>query len=165
MTALAARITPPLLRGGAARLLERNYLVYRRVWSVVISGFFEPLFYLFAIGVGIGELVGDVVVPGGVTVEYAAFVAPGLLAASAMNGAIFESTINIFFKLKYGKVFEGNLAAPNGAPDFALGEVRWSLGGGGGCARGFVGVRTAMGLMESGWGSLGLPGALLVGLA
>ena len=65
---------------------ERNYLVYRRVWKVVVSGFFEPVFYLFSIGIGIGALVPEVTGPGGVPIAYTAFVAPALMAASAMNG-------------------------------------------------------------------------------
>jgi len=87
----------------AGHLLERNFLVYRRAWMVIFSGFFEPLFYLFSIGVGLGRLVGDVVGPTGEPVSYAAFVAPALLGAAAMNGAVYESTFNIFFKLKYAK--------------------------------------------------------------
>ena len=75
---LLTRVVPPAALGSrkAVHLLERNVLVARRIWLIVFSGFFEPLFYLFAVGVGIGELVGEVTGPGGVAVEYAAFVAP-----------------------------------------------------------------------------------------
>ena len=76
----------------AARLIERNVMVYRRTWIMLVSGFFEPVFYLLAIGFGIGGLVGPIVLPGGEHVPYAVFVAPGLLASSAMNGAIYDST-------------------------------------------------------------------------
>ena len=164
---LAARVVPPpvLAGGGAIHLWERNFLVYRRVWMVVLSGFFEPIFYLFSIGVGIGELVGDVTGPGGKAVEYAAFVAPALLASSAMNGAIFETTINIFFKLKYGKVYEAILSTPMQTADIAIGEIGWSLGRGGLYAGAFLIVMAAMGLIESPWGVLALPAALLLGFA
>ena len=81
------------------RMIERSAMVNRRTWLVMFSGFFEPLFYLMSIRIGIGELIGDVTV-GGVTVDYAEFVAPALLAASAMNGAIYESTMNVYFKLR-----------------------------------------------------------------
>jgi hypothetical protein len=55
------RVVPPPWRlGGARHLLERNVLVYRHSWVLIFSGFFEPLFYLFAIGRGVGALVGDV---------------------------------------------------------------------------------------------------------
>ena len=83
MTTLARRIAPPTLGKVRARyVLERNVLVYRRLWLVVVSGVVEPVFYLFSIGIGISELVGDVTGPGGQPVEYTAFVAPALLAAS-----------------------------------------------------------------------------------
>jgi lipooligosaccharide transport system permease protein len=160
------RITPPTFRlGGAQHLLERNLLVYRRSWAIVFSGFFEPIFYLFAIGVGIGGLVGEVRGPAGDPVSYALFVTPALLAASAMNGAVFESTINIFFKLRYGKVYEGVLATPVEPRDIAVGEIGWSVIRGGLYAVGFLVVAWVGGFMDSLWGLLALPGALLIGLA
>jgi lipooligosaccharide transport system permease protein len=151
--------------GGAARLLERNWLVYRRIWIVVFSGFFEPIFYLFSIGIGIGELVGDVTGPNGTPVDYTAFVAPALLAASAMNGAIFESTINIFFKLKYGKIYDAILSTPMKTTDIAIGEITWSLGRGLIYSAAFLIVMAVMGLIESWWGLLALPAAVLIGFA
>ena len=163
---LAARVVPPMVvGGGAARLLERNWLVYRRIWIVILSGFFEPIFYLFSIGIGIGELVGDVTGPSGTPVDYTAFVAPALLAASAMNGAIFESTINIFFKLKYGKIYEAILSTPMKTTDIAIGEITWSLGRGLIYSAAFLLVMAVMGLIESWWGLLALPAALLIGFA
>ena len=62
------RLTPPLLQrfvgtGGARHLVERNARVYRREWLVLVSGFLEPVFYLFSIGVGVSKLVGDVSSP------------------------------------------------------------------------------------------------------
>ena len=88
------RITPlgRMSHFRAQRIWERNYLVYRRLWKVVFSGFFEPVFYLFSIGIGLGALIGEVAGPGGVPVSYTAFVAPALMAASAMNGAVTETT-------------------------------------------------------------------------
>ncbi|MGI9648072.1 MAG: ABC transporter permease [Acidimicrobiia bacterium] len=164
---LTARVVPPPLvtGGGAARLLERNFLVYRRIWIVIVSGFFEPIFYLFSIGVGIGALVGDVIGPGGNPVDYTAFVAPALLAASAMNGAIFESTINIFFKLKYGKIYDAILSTPMKTSDIAIGEIIWSLGRGLIYSAAFLLVMAVMGLVESPWGILALPASLLIGFA
>ena len=169
MSALPLRTPPLSIRsGGRARyLVERNLLVYRRIWPVVFSGFFEPLFYLFGVGVGIGQLVGDVTGPGGQPVTYAAFVAPGLLAASAMNGAIYESTMNIFFKLKYGKVYEAILATPVGPRDIAVGEIMWCQARGALYATGFLVVVAALGLLPAGlWmGLLALPAAVLIGFA
>ena len=79
--------TRPLGRSRAHKVLERDILVYRRNWTIIVSGFFEPIFYLLGIGFGLGTLVGDVG-----DIPYAAFVAPGLMATAAMNGALFEST-------------------------------------------------------------------------
>ncbi len=163
---LLTRITPPVRFGGrrAGHVLERNFRVYRRVWMVVVSGFFEPVFYLFSIGVGLGELVGTVA-GAGEAVSYAEFIAPALLAASAMNGAVFESTMNIFFKLKFDKTYDGMLATPLGPGDIAVGEIAWSLVRGGLYAIAFLAVALVMGLMPSWWGLLAVPAALLIGFA
>src|SRR5262249_9640008 len=124
---LAARITPlPPVTSRSWLLVERNLLVYRRLWLLVVSGFFEPVFYLFSIGVGIGALVGTVVGVDGRTITYTAFVAPALLATSAMNGAVYDATFNIFFKLKYAKLYDAVLATPVGPGDVALGEIAWA---------------------------------------
>ncbi len=123
------------------------------------------MFYLFSIGIGVGALVGDVVLADGSTIPYAAFVAPALLASSAMNGAVYESTFNIFFKLKYGKVYDAILATPMKPVDIAVGEITWSLIRGALYAAGFVVVMAAFGLLESWWGLAALPAALLIGFA
>lgn len=163
---LLLRVLPPGLYAGRARmLLERSFLVYRRIWMIIFSGLFEPLFYLFAMGTGLGALVGTMTGPGGVEVGYAEFIAPGLLAASAMNGAVYDATYNIFFKLKYGKVYDAMLATPLGPVDIAIGEIVWSLLRGGLYATGFLAVMLAMGLIGSAWALLALPAALLVALA
>ncbi len=166
-TGTLTRVLPPLRMGSrrALYLVERNLYVYRQFWVIIISGFFEPLFYLLSISVGIARLVGDVVGPDGRAVSYAAFAAPALLAASAMNGAVFESTMNIFFKLKYGKIYDAVLATPVTPDDVAVGEITWSLMRGGIYAVGFLVVMAVMGLVESPWGLLALPAALLVGFA
>ncbi len=124
----ALRITPISLLGSrrARRLVERNIVVYRRGWIFFVSGFFEPFFYLLSIGVGLNELVGPLPL-GGQLVPYTAFVAPGLLASSAMNGAMFDSTFNIYFKLKIAKTYDAVLSTPLGVSDIAVGELAWSL--------------------------------------
>lgn len=165
-TILTTRVAPPVRPGARAhRVLERNTLVFRRSWTIIVSGFFEPIFYLFSIGIGIGELVGEVSGPGGEAIEYTAFVAPALLAASAMNGAVFESTMNIFFKLKYGKIYDAMLSTPLVPWDIALGEIGWSLLRGAIYTAGFLVVMLAMGLIQSGWAILVLPAATLIGFA
>ena len=161
---LLTRVVPQLPRAWRGKyLVERNVLVTKTFWPVLLSGFFEPVFYLFAIGVGIGKLAGDVEVAG-VAVPYAAFVAPAMLASSAMNGAIYEST-NIFFKLKFGKVYDGVLATPLQPTDVASGEIAWALARGGAYSVAFVLVMAVMALIQSPWGVLAIPAALLIGFA
>ncbi len=149
----------------AHRIWERNYLVYRRLWKVVFSGFFEPVFYLFSIGIGIGAMVGEVTGPGGAAVPYTAFVAPALMAASAMNGAVTETTFNIFFKLRFGNVYEGILTTPMQPMDIAIGEIGWALLRGALYATSFVGIMALMGVTTSWWAIFTIPGAVLIGFA
>lgn len=148
----------------AATLVERNLLVYRQLWGVLVSGFFEPVFYLFSITVGLGALVGPITLPNGSSVAYATYVAPALLAASAMNGPVFES-IGIFFKLKYAKIYDGVLATPVTPQEIAVGEITWSQLRGALYSAVFLVVMAVMGLVESWWGLLALPAAMLTGLA
>ncbi len=150
--------------GRARHVYERNLLVYRHSWQIIFSGFFEPLFYLAAVGVGLGVLVGGVEVDGR-AIEYEQFVAPGLLASSAMNGTLYESTMNIFFKLKEARTYDGMLATPLGVGDVALGELTWCLTRGALYSAGFLVVMLALGLIESWWALLALPAAVLIGFA
>ena len=165
--ALIARVVPPVLFGGrrAGLLIERNLLVYRRGWLMIVSGFFEPLFYLLSIGLGIGALVGAIPLGDGRTVPYTAFVAPALLASSAMNGAIYDSKFNVFFKLKYAKTYDAILATPVGVADVAVGEIGWALIRGALYAGTFLLVMLAMGLVRSPWAILAFPASLLIGFA
>ena len=99
----AADLVPPLTAVAAARLLVlRNYLVYRKAWKLFITGFLEPFFYLLSIGIGVGQLIQSFEFNGQV-IDYASFVAPGMLAASAFNGALIDMTFNVYFKLKFDK--------------------------------------------------------------
>jgi lipooligosaccharide transport system permease protein len=148
----------------SAHLIERHARVYRHTWLVIASGFFEPLFYLLSIGVGIGVLVGSVRF-GGEKINFTSFVAPALLATSAMNGAVFDSTFNIFFRLKYAKLYDAALATPMRPGDVALGEIGWALIRGGLYACAFMIVMLAMSLVHSAWAVLDIPIALLIGFA
>lgn len=160
------RIAPPLLFGTrAARLVERNLMVYRRTPLVIVSGFFEPLFYLLGIGFGLGALIGNVPGPDGQPIPYGVFVAPGLLATSAMNGAIYDSTFNVFFKLRHAKTYDAILATPMTTRDVAGGEVAWALIRGTLYALGFLAVVLLLGLARSPLVVLTVPAALLIGFA
>jgi lipooligosaccharide transport system permease protein len=150
---------------GSLRLIERHARAYRHMWLVFVSGVAEPLFYLLSIGIGLGVLVGKVPGPGGHLVAYRQFVAPGLLAVSAMNGAMYDSTFNVFFRLKYAKLYEAVLSTPVGPFEIALGEIGWALIRGVIYAVAFTLVMTVMGLITSWWAIFAVPVAILVGFA
>ncbi len=146
-------------------LIERNILVYKNGWLVILSGFFEPLFYLLSIGLGIGGIVGDLPGPNGTTIPYALFVAPALLASASMNGAIAESTFNVFFKLNYQKTYDAVLATPLSPGDVALGEIGWAVIRSTLYALGFVVVILLLGLVRSPWAVFAVPAATLLAFA
>jgi lipooligosaccharide transport system permease protein len=151
--------------GSRGRLLfERNLMVYRRTWMIIFSGLFEPLFYLFSMGIGLGHFVGKVPGPGGRLVDYSSYIAPALLASAAMNGAVYDSS-NVFWKLKYNKVYDAVMSTPVGPADVTVGETSWALFRGFLYAVSFMVVAGALGLIESAWGLLALPGAILIGFA
>jgi lipooligosaccharide transport system permease protein len=156
------RIAPDLRFGSrrSVRVLERNAMAYRRQWYVFVSGFFEPLFYLLSLGIGLNKLIGSID-----GVSYAAFVAPGMLATSAMNGAIIDSIYNTFFKLKVSHVYEPVLATPLDVNDIALGEVLWSITRGTLYSASFIICMVLLGDYHSWWVVLCLPGAVLSSFA
>ncbi|MGH3771792.1 MAG: ABC transporter permease [Pseudonocardiaceae bacterium] len=160
---LLLRVLPPGLYAGRARMLvARSVLASRSAWLAVVSGFFEPLFYLIAMGQGLGSLVGTVVGPAGQQLSYAAFIAPGLLVASAMNGAVYDTTFTVFSKIKYEKLYDAMLATSLGPVDIALGEIGWALIRAGMYSAGFLAVMLAIGLISAPWALLALPAALFV---
>lgn len=162
-----ARPLPPSLfgLGRSRRLIERNALVFRKTWWVFASGISEPVFYLLSIGVGIGKLVGGIPGPNHTLIPYASYAAPALLASSAMNGAVIESTYNVYFKLKYTKVYDAVLASPMNAGDVARGDIFTALMRGAVYAAVFVTLMAALGDVHSVWAVLALPAAVLVGFA
>ena len=163
---IAARRARAAGRGplpSAGPVFERNLRAYRRMWGAFLSGFAEPFLYLLSVGLGVGALVGTVAGPGGDRVPYEQFVAPGLLAAAAMNGAVFDTTFNFFFKFKYAKTFDAMLATPLGPREVAIGELLWAQARGALYAAAFLVAMAALGLVPSGWAVLCLPAAWLIG--
>ena len=175
MSSLSLRMLPPagqlkrLRRVGtdvsSLRLIERHARAYGRAWLLFISGIFEPLFYLLSLGLGLGVLVGKVPGPGGQPIPYRDFVAPGLLAVSSMNGAMYDSTFNVFFRLKYAKLYDAVLATPMRPGQVALGEIGWALLRGTIYAAAFTLVMLVLGLLHSPWAVLDIPVAVLIGFA
>ena len=149
--------------GRASKLIERGFYAFKSSnWMVVLSGFVEPVFYLLAFGFGIGQLIGNLEDGAGNPVSYAAFIAPALLATSAMNGAIYDSTWNVFFKMHFGKIYQVMLSSSMGPMDVALGEIAWALLRGVAYSLGFMIVVTPLGLVTNAWGLLAIPAATLI---
>ncbi len=161
------RVLPlqPLSFRRAGHLVFRNLLVARRTWLLFVSGLFEPFFYLLSIGIGIGALVGGVVTESGTTLSYQEFVAPALMASAAMNGAVYDSVFNLYFKLRYSRLYDAVLATPLSAPDAAVGETAWALLRGATYSAAFLVIMTVLGLVGSWWAVLALPAAILIGFA
>ena len=150
--AAPARVREPrgvgaLYAGNARSVVGRGLLATKSTnWVVVLTGFVEPIFYLLSLGVGLGAYIGTVQDAAGNAIPYAAYIAPALLAVSAMNGAIYDSTWNVFFKMNFGKLYQGMLATSLGPLDVALGEISLALLRGGAYGLGFLLVMQAAGL-------------------
>lgn len=150
----------------SASVAERNLTALRSAyWLVLLSGFLEPVLYLFSIGIGVGALVGDLTLPGGRLVSYAAFVAPAMLASSAMSGALSETTFNFFGKMKYMKLYDGVIATPVQPFEIALGELGWAMIRGSLYSAAFLLIMVAMDLTTAVRAVTAFPAAVLVGFA
>lgn len=159
----AKRAGASVYAGRQSVVIERAFLALRSSsWIVVLSGFVEPVFYLAAFGFGVGQLISGMTDGNGNPVSYGAYIAPALLATSAMNGAIYDSTWNVFFKMHFGKLYEGMMSTSLGALDVALGEIGWALLRGLAYAIGFMFVMIPLGLVPSPWGLLSVVAAVLV---
>ncbi len=149
--------------GRATVMIERAlYAAKSSNWLIIISGFVEPVLYLMAFGFGIGQLIGDIQDGSGNPVSYAAYIAPALLATSAMNGALYDATWNVFFKMHSGKIYQVMLSSSLGPMDVALGEISWALLRGAAYSIGFMAIVTPLGLVTSAWGLLAIPAATLI---
>jgi Nod factor-specific ABC transporter NodJ protein len=166
--AVRARVeTPGISPTRIAAVINRNIGALRSgpsYWLVLLSGFFEPVLYLFSIGVGVGALVGDLTVDGR-QMSYAMFVAPAMLAVSAMSGALAETTFNFFFKLKYVKTYDAVLATPLRPMEIAMGELTWATLRGSLYTGAFLIIMVVMGLTTAGRALLAFPATMLIGLA
>lgn len=161
----AARSRPfgPLYSRNARAVISRGLMATRSSnWLVMLSGFFEPVLFLVSMGVGLGAIVGTVEGPGGGEISYAAYIAPALLAVSAMNGAVYDSTWNVFFKMHFAKLYQGMLYTSLGPLDVALGEIFLALLRGLLYATGFTAVMGLMGLISSPWALLMVPASVLI---
>ncbi len=141
---------------------------YRRTWrGSVVTSFLNPLLYLLAMGVGLGSLVDRGATPASSLdgVRYLAFLAPGMLAATAMQTAATESTYPVMGAIKWLRTYFGMLATPLEVADVVVGHLTWVTIRLTMVAATFLAVMAAFGVVESGWAVLALPAAILTGLA
>jgi lipooligosaccharide transport system permease protein len=161
---------PPRKRGAlygrnARAVMQRSWMATKNsTWIVIVTGFLEPVLYLLSMGFGLGAAVGSIDGPGGISMSYAAYIAPALLATSAMNGALMDSN-NMFFKLNHAKLYRVMLFTSLGPLDVAFGEIMMALARGLLYALGFSVIAFGFGLVPSLWGILMIPGAVLIAFA
>ena len=107
----------------ALAVWRRAASMYARTWKLnLLPNFFEPVFYLMAIGIGVGAYIDQM---GGVS--YVEFLAPGLICVAAMNGASFEVTYNVYVRLTFEKAYDAMLTTPLQPEDVLVGEVLWAV--------------------------------------
>jgi len=148
--------------GRAAALIERNLMIYRRSITPLAFGLIEPVMYLLTIGFGVGTLVGTVP---GVDVRYPAFVAPAILATTAMNTAFNQTSFGVFSRIKVERTYEAIVPTPLSPADIAVGEVASAVINGLLTSIGFLAAAAALGLVVSPGVLLAMPAAALVGFA
>lgn len=155
-----------IITGWAVRrtraLIERNLLILRHTMTPLLSSILEPTLYLLSIGFGVGALVGKVA---GVDIRYAAYVAPGILATTAMNAAFNQTTFFVFSRLREERTYDAIVPTPLSVADIALGEVLSSMILAVISTVGFVVVMLILGLTVSPGLLLAIPGSVLVGYA
>lgn len=165
MTATATSHSSRPVRG-ALRVFESHWVGYRRTWrGSVVSTFLTPILYLTAMGVGLGTLVDRGVGTADLGVDYLAFLAPGLLAASAMQTGAGDAAWPVMAGIKWRGTFNAILATPITVRDLVVGHLGWvafrlSL-----MAVWYAVVITLFGVAPLGRTLLAVPAAVLVGLA
>jgi lipooligosaccharide transport system permease protein len=144
----------------AAAVWRRNGSMYARTWKLnILPNFFEPVFYLMAVGIGVGAYIQQM---GGMS--YVEFLAPALVCVSAMNGASYEVTFNVFVRMNFEKAYDAMLTTPIEPDDVLLGEVMWAMTRAtiyGGC---FFVIVALFGLAPMPESLLAIPVMLLTGL-
>ncbi|MGC4814395.1 ABC transporter permease [Micromonospora sp. DT228] len=155
-------VVPAWTRRRALALIERNFMIYRRSITPLLNALVEPILYLLSIGVGVGLLVGTVP---GVEVPYAVYVAPAILATTAMNTAFNQTSFGVFIRMRIDKTYQAILPTPLSVTDIAVGEVTSAMINALLTTIGFLTLMAAGGLVTSAWVLLALPASVLIAYA
>ena len=156
MTAFARAIAPsPRI---AVRVWRRDVRNFSKLWrGALLPTFLDPLFYLFAMGFGLGTYLATIQ-----GIPYKNFIAPGLIASAAMWSAVFETTYNTYIKMNENRLYDALVATPVEVPGLVTGEIAWSATRSLVYGTSFLLVITAFGLVDS-WWALTIPFFLLLG--
>ncbi|MGC5285465.1 ABC transporter permease [Micromonospora sp. DT231] len=155
-------VVPGWTRRRALALIERNFMIYRRSITPLLNALVEPILYLLSIGVGVGLLVGTVP---GVEVPYAVYVAPAILATTAMNTAFNQTSFGVFTRMRIEKTYQAILPTPLSVTDIAVGEVTSAMINALLTTIGFLTLMAVGGLVTSAWVLLALPASVLIAYA
>lgn len=164
MATVTSRSRPRL----AARLIDYWITVLKRTWrGSLVTSFVEPFLYLTAMGVGLGSFVDDnagMQALGGVT--YLAFIAPGLLATTAMQTGVFESTYPVMGGFKWHRSYFAMAASPLTPADIVLAQLAFIAFRTFATCGVFLVVLTFFSALQTWWGALvALAVSVLIGLA
>jgi len=113
---------------GTMRVVESRLLTYKRTWRFgVTTSFVNPLLFLLSMGLGLGSIVDKSASSASTLngVDYLTFLAPGLLAATAMQVAAGEATYPVLASVKWNPVYRGMLATPLSVGDLVAGQITW----------------------------------------
>src|SRR4051812_4150267 len=164
ITAPTTRGHRPAFRAPGQRKFEHSLLIYRRVWRGTIFGtIVSPILFLTAMGVALGSLVPTMTAFGGV--PYIVFLAPGLMAAQAMQTGTQESSWPLIAGFRWNKTFEAMIGTPQDVRDIVLGHLYWLIVRIGIVTGVFLIVAFIFGAITSPTAILAWPAAVLTGVA
>ena len=144
----AAEVVPSV--PAATRVWRRNLKVFSKVWKgALLPQFFDPLFYLLALGFGLGTYLATVN-----GIPYKQFVGAGLISSAVMWAASFETTWNIFFKMEETRLYDSVLSTPVEVQDLVLAEIAWAATRAVIYGTSFTVIVAAFGLVDSPWAVL-----------
>jgi lipooligosaccharide transport system permease protein len=151
---------------GAFRAYGYNFLAYKRTWrGSLTTTFLYPVLYLAAIGIGLGHLINNGPRRSVDGVIYLWFLAPGLLAGTAMQIGANESTFPVMAGIKWLKTYFAMLATPLEVTDVLYGHLLWILTRVALASGVFLAVMAAFHTVPSLWAVAAFPSAVLTGAA